>query len=224
MYPKILSVPSQILMPIVLVLSFIGAYAIAGQATLAGIYNLAIALGMGIIGYFLKRDNYPISPIVLGLILGGMTTKSNIIGLVGPVDGGDAARYNRGFVLGVQSVNQKAKIMIAHTGSFSDFVKAGDVAQAQIKSGADVLTGSSQQALGALRAVAEYKDKDIWWVGQDMAQLSIAEGYKCIAASSYNYAAVIVGMVQKLDANVHGDLRCVLWGPIPGQPIPSASM
>jgi len=72
LYPKILSVPSQILMPIVLVLSFIGAYAIAGQATLAGIYNLAIALGMGIIGYFLKRDNYPISPIVLGLILGGM--------------------------------------------------------------------------------------------------------------------------------------------------------
>jgi len=137
-------------------------------------------------------------------IIAGMTTKSNIIGLVGPVDGGDAARYNRGFVLGVQSVNQKAKIMIAHTGSFSDFVKAGDVAQAQIKSGADVLTGSSQQALGALRAVAEYKDKDIWWVGQDMAQLSIAEGYKCIAASSYNYAAVIVGMVQKLDANVHG--------------------
>jgi basic membrane protein A len=137
-------------------------------------------------------------------IIAGMTTKSNIIGLVGPVDGGDAARYDRGFVLGVQSVNKKAKIMVAHTGSFSDFVKAGDVAQAQIKSGADVLTGSSQQALGALRAVAEYKDKNIWWVGQDMAQLSITEGYKCIAASSYNYAAVIVGMIEKLDAGILG--------------------
>lgn len=137
-------------------------------------------------------------------IIAGMTTKANIVGLVGPVDGGDAARYNRGFVLGVQSVNPSCKIMVAHTGSFSDFVKAGDVAQAQIKSGADVLTGSSQQALGALRAVAEYKDKDIWWVGQDMAQLGITEGYKCIAASSYNYAAVIEGLVKKLDAGVKG--------------------
>ncbi|HHT81702.1 MAG TPA: hypothetical protein GXZ69_10720 [Spirochaetales bacterium] len=72
LYPKILNVPQQILLPLILILSFIGAYAIAGQATSVGIYNMGIALGMGIIGYALKRDNYPIAPIVLGLILGGM--------------------------------------------------------------------------------------------------------------------------------------------------------
>jgi basic membrane protein A len=137
-------------------------------------------------------------------IIAGMTTKANIIGLVGPVDAGDAARYNRGFVLGVQSVNPSAKIMVAHSGSFSDFVKAGEVAQSQIRSGADVLTGSSQQALGALRAVADYPDKDIWWVGQDIAQIHITEGYKVIAASSYNYASVIEGLVAKLDAGILG--------------------
>ena len=137
-------------------------------------------------------------------IIAGMTTKTNVVGLVGPVDGGDSARYNRGFVLGVQSVNPKAKIMVAHTGSFSDFVKAGEVAQTQIKNNADVLTGSSQQALGALRAVADYKDKNIWWVGQDMAQLSIAEGYKCIAASSYNYGAIVVGLIEKRDSGIKG--------------------
>ena len=31
-------------------------------------------------------------------IIAGMVTKSKIVGLVGPVDGGDAARYDRGFV------------------------------------------------------------------------------------------------------------------------------
>ncbi len=129
-------------------------------------------------------------------LIAGMTTKKNIVGLVGPVDGGDAARYNRGFVLGVHAVNPEAKIMVAHTGSFADFVKAGEVAETQIKAGADVLTGSSQQALGALRAVADHKDAPIWWVGQDIAQIHITEGYKCIAASSYNYAAVIVGLGQ----------------------------
>lgn len=63
-------------------------------------------------------------------------------------------------------------------------------------SGNDVLTGSSQQALGALRAVAGYPDKDLWWLGQDIAQIGLDEGYKCIAASSYNYKAVMIGLVE----------------------------
>jgi basic membrane protein A len=140
-------------------------------------------------------------------LIAGLTTKSNTIGLVGPVDGGDAARYNRGFVLGVQKVNPSAKIAVAHTGSFSDYVKAGEVAHSQIRNGADVLTGSSQQAIGALRAVSDaaYNDRSLWWLGQDLAQLGTPEGKaKCLAASSYNYAAVIVGFVQKLDAGVRG--------------------
>ena len=137
-------------------------------------------------------------------IIAGMTTKVGTVGIVGPVDGGDAARYDRGFVLGVKAVKPDAKILVAHTGSFSDFVKAGDLAKVQMQQGADVLTGSSQQAIGALRAVAEEKDKDIWWVGQDTAQLGIPEGYKCIAASSYNYGAVVVDLVKKLDAGIKG--------------------
>lgn len=137
-------------------------------------------------------------------IIAGMVTKNNKVGVVGPVDGGDSARYNRGFVLGVKSVNSDAKFMIAHTGSFSDYIKAGQVAQSQIQTGADVLTGSSQQALGALRAVADQRDSDIWWVGQDIAQLSIEEGYKCIAASSYNYTAVILSLIEKRDNGIYG--------------------
>src|ERR671926_650620 len=106
-------------------------------------------------------------------LIAGMTTRSNVVGLVGPVDGGDAARYNRGFVLGVKAVNARAQVKVAHTGSFGDFVKAGELAQTQVKAGADVLTGSAQQALGALRAVATYKDQPVWWFGQDTAQLAI---------------------------------------------------
>ena len=140
-------------------------------------------------------------------VIAGLTTKSNIIGYVGPVDGGDAARYGRGFVLGVQAVNPQAKVMVAHTGSFSDFVKSGEVAHSQIRSNADILTGASQQAIGALRAVgdAQYASRFLWWVGQDLAQFGTPEGKaKCIAASSYNYAAVIVGFVQKFDAGIRG--------------------
>jgi basic membrane protein A len=140
-------------------------------------------------------------------IIAGLTTKADIIGFVGGVDGGDSARYGRGFVLGVRAVNPGAKITVAHTGSFSDFVKAGEIAHSQIRSNADVLTGTSQQAIGALRAVADvqYSNRNLWWIGQELAQLSTPEGKaKCIAASSYNYAAVIAGFVKKLDAGIKG--------------------
>jgi basic membrane protein A len=137
-------------------------------------------------------------------LIAGLTTKSNVVGLVGPVDGGDAARYNRGFVLGVKAVNAKADVKVAHTGSFGDFVKAGELAHTQVKAGADVITGSSQQALGALRAVATYRDQPIWWLGQDVAQLGIPESFKVIAAASYDYTAVIEALIEKRQAGVLG--------------------
>jgi basic membrane protein A len=140
-------------------------------------------------------------------IIAGMVTKTNIVGLVGPVDGGDAARYDRGFVLGARSVNAKVDVKVAHTGSFGDFVKAAELAQTQVKAGADFLTGSSQQAIGALRAVAEFKDKPIWWAGQDTSQLSIPESYKVLAASSYDYAAVVKELIAKREAGVLGGVN-----------------
>jgi putative tricarboxylic transport membrane protein len=72
LYPKVLSLPLALLIPIVIILSLIGAYAIEGQAMLAAVTNMGVALLLGLIGYLLKRDDYPLSPIVLGLILGGM--------------------------------------------------------------------------------------------------------------------------------------------------------
>ena len=137
-------------------------------------------------------------------IIAGLVTRTNKIGLVGPVDGGDAARYNRGFILGVKAVNPNAVVQVAYTGSFGDFVKAAELAHTQIKAGADVLTGSAQPAMGALRAVAEYKDKPIWWLGQDTEQLKVPESYKVIAAASYAYAAVVEQLIDKRQSGVLG--------------------
>lgn len=136
-------------------------------------------------------------------LIAGMLTKTNIVGLVGPVDGGDSARYNRGYVMGVQAVNPDAKILVAHTGSFSDYVKASEVATSQLGQGADVLTGSSQQAIGALRATAE--SENALWVGQEIAQFSTTEGQKkCVAASAYNYGAVVKQLVASIKAGKKG--------------------
>jgi basic membrane protein A len=137
-------------------------------------------------------------------IIAGLVTKTNKVGLVGPVDGGDAARYNRGFKLGVLSVNPGATVMVAYTGSFGDFTKAGELARTDINAGADFLTGSAQQAMGALHVVADTKDKTVWWAGQDISQLSVPESPKVLAASSYNYTAVVEVLIAKRDAGVKG--------------------
>ncbi|MDD3059039.1 MAG: BMP family ABC transporter substrate-binding protein, partial [Sphaerochaeta sp.] len=39
-----------------------------------------------------------------------------------------------------------------------------------------------------------------------IAQIGIPEGYKVIAASSYNYTAVVIGLVEKLDAGITGGM------------------
>lgn len=136
-------------------------------------------------------------------LIAGLLTKTDNIGLVGPVDSGDAARYNRGFILGVEAVNPDAAVNVAYTGSFSDYVRSAELATTQILAGADVLTGSSQQAIGAMRACAEYDD--VLWVGQDIAQFETPEGQaKCVAASAYNYTAVVVGLIESLDEGVTG--------------------
>lgn len=65
--PKILRVPFFILMPVVGVLSIIGAYALN-----VNMFDLTIMFVFGIIGYIFMKLKIPAAPIVLGLILGNM--------------------------------------------------------------------------------------------------------------------------------------------------------
>lgn len=65
--PQILKVPSKILMPIILVLCVVGSYTLQNS-----LYDVSVALAFGIIGYFMKKHNYPAAPLVLGVILGPM--------------------------------------------------------------------------------------------------------------------------------------------------------
>jgi putative tricarboxylic transport membrane protein len=63
-FTKIVEIPKGILMPIIIILSVIGSFAIRNS-----LYDIFWMFGFGIIGYFLKRFDYPIAPIVLGVIL-----------------------------------------------------------------------------------------------------------------------------------------------------------
>ena len=134
-------------------------------------------------------------------ILAGLTTKSNIIGIVGPVEAGDAIKYNKGFEQGAKSVNPNVQVRIAYTGSFGDLVAAGEIARTQIKAGADILTGTSQQTVGAINVVAE--QKGLYWLASDMDQKSIAPD-TVLAAQAYNFQNVIMEIINSRAKGVYG--------------------
>jgi putative tricarboxylic transport membrane protein len=74
---KILQVPREVIMPIVFVLCLVGAYSIAQR-----VFDIWVMLGFGVLGYLLRRHNYPMAPFVLGIVLGDLLDKNLRRGLV----------------------------------------------------------------------------------------------------------------------------------------------
>jgi putative tricarboxylic transport membrane protein len=74
---RVLMVPRIYVMPVVFVLCTVGAYAIAAR-----VFDVWTMIGFGILGYLLRRFDYPIAPLVLGLVLGDLLDKNFRRGLV----------------------------------------------------------------------------------------------------------------------------------------------
>ena len=64
LFVRMLHIPKGLLMPVILMLCTVGAYAIN-----ANIYDVLLMVGFGLLGFVMKRFDYPVAPIVLGLIL-----------------------------------------------------------------------------------------------------------------------------------------------------------
>lgn len=71
LFIKVLSVPKPILTPIIFVLCVVGSYAMRNN-----VFDVAVMLVAGIIGYFMSKVKIPTSPAILGLILGPMAEKN----------------------------------------------------------------------------------------------------------------------------------------------------
>ncbi len=73
---KIIQINKDILYPIIIIFSIVGAYAINNS-----LESIVVMLIMGIIGYILQKNGYPISPIILGMILGPMLERNLLASL-----------------------------------------------------------------------------------------------------------------------------------------------
>lgn len=61
----ILKVPQRVLLPVILLFCIVGAYAISSS-----VFDVALILFFGVLGFLLERYQFPLGPVVLGLLLG----------------------------------------------------------------------------------------------------------------------------------------------------------
>lgn len=66
-FAKVIETPPKYLIPLIGAISFFGVYAV--QVT---VFDLFLLIGCGTAGYFLSKNDFPVAPLVLALVLGPM--------------------------------------------------------------------------------------------------------------------------------------------------------
>ncbi len=133
-------------------------------------------------------------------VMGAMLSKSKVIGIIGPIEVGDAKLYVDGYAAGVEAEDPGATVNINYTGSFSDVGLASEAAQAQIAAGADVLTGTAQMVVGA---VGVAKDKGVLWFGTQSNQTSLAPEI-VVASQVYHWEVILDQILDQIAAGKKG--------------------
>ncbi len=133
-------------------------------------------------------------------VIAALMDDSGTIGVVGPVEAGDAKLYIDGFVEGVKATEPDTQVNVSYTGSFGDTALAAEAANTHIRAGAKVLTGSAQQVVGAIGVAAE---NGVYWLGTQSDQSPLAPEW-VLANQVYDWTGVIKDMLAKRQAGVVG--------------------
>ena len=86
---RILRVPRDILMPVILLFCVVGAFAINNTA-----FDVGIMLVAGLVAWLLEENGFPIAPLILGVVLGGML-EDNFVSSMIKADGNVLAFFSR---------------------------------------------------------------------------------------------------------------------------------
>ena len=133
-------------------------------------------------------------------VMAATLSKSNVIGVVGPIETGDAKLYVDGFKAGVLSVKPDAQVNVNYIGSFSDTALAAEAANTHISAGADVLTGTAQMVVGA---IGKAKDNNVLWFGTQSNQSSLAPSI-VVASQVYHWEVVLKEIISMIQAGTLG--------------------
>ena len=131
--------------------------------------------------------------------IAGELADGGSIGVVGPVEAGDAVAYINGFKAGAEA-NGAGNVAVTYTGSFSDVALATEAAEAFLTTGVDVLTGTSQSTVGAVNVAAE---NEIPWFGTQSNQESWSTD-QVVASQVYHWEVILDDMFEMIEEGTLG--------------------
>jgi basic membrane lipoprotein Med (substrate-binding protein (PBP1-ABC) superfamily) len=137
--------------------------------------------------------------VVMGMMAAALS-ESGVVGVVGPIEVGDAKLYVDGFKDGVLAQDPAANVPVNYIDSFSDVALASEAASSLIGAGADVLSGTAQMVVGA---VGVAKTDGVLWFGTQANQTSLAPEI-VVASQVYHWEGILDEMVSNVKAGTLG--------------------
>jgi basic membrane protein A len=129
-------------------------------------------------------------------VMAAMLTENDVIGIIGPIETGDAKLYVDGFNAGVTYQNEEVEVLVAYIQSFSDVTLAAEQAEAFLAEDADILTGTAQMVPGA---VNKAKEVDALWFGTQANQTSLAPEI-VVASQVYDWTVALNPIIEDVMA------------------------
>ena len=133
-------------------------------------------------------------------VMAAMLTESKVIGVVGPVETGDAKLYVDGFVAGVKATDPEVEVLVTYINDFSNVALAAETAETQISAGADVMTGTAQMVVGAIGKIQEVGG---YWFGTQSDQAAFAPD-TVVASQVYHWEVILREMIGRRSEGVLG--------------------
>jgi basic membrane protein A len=133
-------------------------------------------------------------------VLAATLSESDVIGVVGPIEVGDAKLYVDGFKAGVAATNPDAVVNVNYIGSFSDVALASEAATTHISAGADALTGTAQMVVGA---IGKAEESGALWFGTQSNQTSLAPTI-VVASQVYHWEVALKEMLALIKEGTLG--------------------
>ena len=127
-------------------------------------------------------------------------SESNVLGVIGPSEVGDAKLYVDGFVAGVMAQNPDATVNVNYIESFGDVNLANEAAKAHVTNGADVLTGTAQMVVGATGVAVE---EEIPWFGTQSNQDALGASV-VVASQVYHWEVILEEIIADIEGGALG--------------------
>ena len=139
-------------------------------------------------------------------VIAASLSETGVLGVVGPIETGDAKLYVDGFVAGAKATNPDVQVNVNYIGSFSDVALASEAANTHVAAGADGLTGTAQMVVGAI-GVAE--ESGAMWFGTQSSQTELAPSV-VVANQVYRWDVVLNEIIDLMDEGTLGGTSFVI--------------